>query len=137
MLNRQKVIAIIDDDPLVLQGTDQLLKALGFRTECYASAEAFIDAAMKSEASCLVVDMHMGGMTGLEMGYQLSTMGLTLPIIFVTGSQDDAVRKGALEFGCVAYLSKPYRSEVLTKALADAIGELPEPGARAARPAYG
>jgi FixJ family two-component response regulator len=118
----RKVVAIIDDDPSVLRAMDNLISAMGYQTERYASAEEFVDPAMKSEAACLVVDMELGGMSGLELGYHLSAIGLTFPIIFVTGSQDVGMRKGALEFGCIAYLPKPFRADALAKAITDAIG---------------
>ena len=85
-------------------------------------AEEFVAVAVKSEAACLVVDMQLGGMSGLELGYQLSAMGLSLPIIFVTASQDKKIHHAALEFGCVAYLPKPFGADVLAKAIADAMG---------------
>ena len=122
MLNRQKAIAIIDDDPSMLQAMDLLLSSLGYQTEQYTSAEEFVDRAWKSEAACLIVDMQLGGMSGLELGYQLSAMGLSLPIIFVTASQDKKVHDAALEFGCVAYLPKPFGADVLAKAITDATG---------------
>lgn len=121
-MHGQKVVAIIDDDPLMLEAMEQLLESIGYLTERYASAEEFLDAALNSEAACLIVDMQLGGISGLELGYQLSAMGLTFPIIFVTGSQDGVVRKSALEFGCIAYLPKPFRTDVLAKAITDAIG---------------
>ena len=122
VLNRQKAIAIIDDDPSMLQAMDLLLSSLGYQTEQYTSAEEFVDRAWKSEAACLIVDMQLGGMSGLELGYQLSAMGLSLPIIFVTASQDKKVHDAALEFGCVAYLPKPFGADVLAKAITDATG---------------
>ena len=122
MHKRQKVIGIIDDDPSMLQAMDLLLSSLGYQTEQYTSAEEFVDRAWKSEAACLIVDMQLGGMSGLELGYQLSAMGLSLPIIFVTASQDKKVHDAALEFGCVAYLPKPFGADVLAKAITDAMG---------------
>jgi FixJ family two-component response regulator len=122
MLTAPKVIAIIDDDPSMLDAMGNLLSLMGYQTERYASAEEFVDTAMKSKAAGLIVDMQLGGMSGLELGYQLSAMGLTLPIIFVTGSEDKKLHADALEFGCVAYLRKPVRTDVLAKAIADAVG---------------
>ena len=122
VLTAPKVIAIIDDDPSMMDAMDNLLSSMGYQTERYASAEEFVDTAMKSKAAGLIVDMQLGGMSGLELGYQLSAMGLTLPIIFLTGSQDKKLHADALKFGCVAYLPKPFRTDVLAKAVADAVG---------------
>ena len=101
MFTATKVVAIIDDDPSMLDAMDRLLSSMGYQTERYASAEEFVDTAMKSKAAGLIVDMQLDGMSGLELGYQLSAMGLTLPIIFVTGSQDKKLHADTLEFGCV------------------------------------
>jgi FixJ family two-component response regulator len=121
-VHERKVVAIIDDDPSILEAMDHLLSTMGYRTERYGSAEEFLNAVKRSEAACLVVDMQLGGMSGLKLGYQLSAIGMTIPIIFVTASQDEVMRKGALEFGCIAYLPKPFHADVLAKAIADAIG---------------
>ena len=88
MANGQKVIAIIDDDATIRNATAALVDALGYCTEVYSSGEEFIDAAMKSEAGCLVVDIQLGDITGVELVRHLSAMGLTFPVIFMTGSQD-------------------------------------------------
>ena len=118
----QKVVAIIDDDDGMRDGLANLLAAAGYLTEAYGSGEAFIGAAMKSEAGCLVVDIHLGDITGVELGRHLLAMGLTFPFIFMTGSDDPTIRKQAMEFGCVAYLQKPFPPNQLVKAITEAIG---------------
>jgi len=118
----RKVIAIIDDDRAVRDGMADLVAALGYRTEVYSSAEEFIEAAMKSEASCLLVDIQLGDITGVELARQLLVMGLTFPVIFMTGSQDAMFQKQATEIGCVAYLLKPFPANQLVKAITEAIG---------------
>jgi FixJ family two-component response regulator len=117
-----KVIAVIDDDEFMLEALDQLLCTLGFKTELYGSAEAFVAAAMDSRAACLLSDIHLGDCTGLELARQLSAMGLTFPVIFMTGSDDCRIRKQAAELGCIAFLTKPFPHEQLQTALADAVG---------------
>ena len=118
----QKVVAIIDDDDGMRDGLANFLAAVGYRTETYGSGEEFIAVAMKSEAGCLVVDIHLGDITGVELGRHLLAMGLTFPIIFMTGSDDLTVRKQAMEFGCVAFLQKPFPPNQLVKAITEAIG---------------
>ena len=117
-----KVIAVIDDDEAVLEALERLLSSLGFQTELYGSAEAFVAAAMRSEAACLIVDIQLGDITGIELGRHLSAIGLTFPIIFMTGSNDGTAYNQAIEFGCVAYLKKPFPAEQLKAAIIEAIG---------------
>jgi len=122
MAVRRKVVAIIDDNSLIRDGVANLVAALGYRTETYSSGEGFIDAAIKSEAGCLLVDIQLGDLSGVEMARHLSAMGLTFPVIFMTGCRDEIVRKQATEFGCVAYLLKPFPTNQLVDAIAEAIG---------------
>ena len=93
-----------------------------FKPKLYGSAEAFIAAATRSAAACLLVDIQLGDLTGIELTRHLSAMGFTFPIIFMTGSDDRLFRKQAIEIGCVAYLSKPIPPERLKAAIAEAIG---------------
>lgn len=118
----KKIIAVIDDDKIMLEAIEALLYALGYQTELYESAEAFIDAAMKSKAACLVLDINLGDISGIELGRQLSAMGFAFPIIFMTGSDDHFFRKQATELGCVAFLRKHFPADEFAKAIADAIG---------------
>ena len=118
----QKSVAIIDDDDEVRDGLVSLLDAVGFLTETYSSGEQFIEAASNSKAGCLVVDIHLGDITGVELGRHLVAQGLTFPIIFMTGSDDPAVRQQAMEFGCVAYFLKPFPPNQLIKAIIEAVG---------------
>jgi len=74
------------------EGMAALVASLGYRAEVYSSGEEFIDAAMKSEAGCLLVDIELGDITGVELVRHLSAMGLTFPVIFMTGSRDATVK---------------------------------------------
>lgn len=118
----RKVIAVIDDDLDVLAAMESLLSALGYETEVYASATEFIDAVAKSDAACLIADIQLGDITGVEMARHLVALGFTFPIIFITGSDDPIMRKQAIEVGCVAYLQKPCPDGQLAKAIIKAIG---------------
>ena len=116
------VIAIIDDDPNILDGLDLILSSYDYRPELFASAEDFLHAAATSEAACLVVDIQLGGMSGVELGRQLSDSGFTVPIIFMTGSRDDVHRQQAIDVGCDAFLLKPFSGDRLIEAVGKAIG---------------
>ena len=122
MAKRHKVIAIVDDDAAVRGSLEGLLGAFGYRTELYASAEEFIHAAITTEASCLVVDIQLGDVSGIELGRQLSATGFDFPIIFMTGSREETHRRQAMDFGCVAYLNKPFDAGRLLVAVTNAIG---------------
>ena len=122
MLKQQIVIGIIDDDAGVRVGLESLLAALGYRTELYTSAEEFVHAAITTEASCLLVDIQLGDVSGIELGRQLSATGFDFPIIFMTASQEESHRRQAMDFGCVEYLNKPFHADQLDMAITKAIG---------------
>ena len=122
MYTAKKVVAVIDDDEMILEVLGRLLSALGYQTELYGSAEAFIDSATRSNAACLDVDVQLGDISGVELVRHLSAMGFTFPVIFMTGSTDALCRKQAVEFGCIAYLQKPFQPNELEAAIIEAIG---------------
>jgi FixJ family two-component response regulator len=125
MATRQNVIAVLDDDAEVRNATGALLSAFGYCTELFASAEEFLSAAVTSTATCLVVDIQLGDVSGLELGCQLAAAGFKFPIIFMTGSHDECFRRRALDFGCVAYLQKPFPAAQLIEAITMATGSNP------------
>jgi FixJ family two-component response regulator len=114
---RRQVVAVIDDDPGMLKAIERLLGAKGFDVEAFASAEAFLAGAAASEATCLVLDIHLGGMSGIELRRRLAESGSRLPVVFITALDDEATRKEAMEAGCVAFLRKPFLSHLLIDAI--------------------
>lgn len=123
MSYRTKVVFVIDDDPAMLKSIGLLLDHLGFETELYTSAEAFLSVSPFSNTSnsCIVLDIQLGGMSGIELGSRLASANQSLPIIFITGNDNDAVRKTALQQGCVAYLTKPFAAKFLVDAIDQAL----------------
>jgi FixJ family two-component response regulator len=119
----KKVIAVVEDDAGVRDALERLLTSWGYGVELYASAEEFIGAAISSAAAGLLVDIQLGDISGVELGRHLLSNGLTFPIIFMTGSQDEIVRRQALDFGCIAYLSKPLQTRQLKEAIDLAIAQ--------------
>ena len=117
----RRKIAVIDDDPTMLRAVERLLRAKGFDVEAFASAEAFLEAAGASKATCLVLDIHLGGMSGIELRRRLIASGSELPIIFITALDDETTRKEAMEAGCVAFLRKPFLADSLVGAINKAI----------------
>jgi FixJ family two-component response regulator len=112
-----RTIAVIEDDASMLKGLDRLLRTLGFATELYPSAEDYLTRATKSKANCLLLDIHLGGISGIELKRHLVAAGLGLPVIFMTAVDDGEIERDAIETGCVAYLHKPFLSSALVDAL--------------------
>ncbi len=119
----RSIVAVIDDEPMVRAAIAAVVASKGYRTEVYASAEEFIARVAQSEASCLVVDVNLGDLTGIELGRHLASLGYTFPMIFVTGADDPSLQKQAMFLGCVAYLHKPVVSDQLLSAIAEAVGQ--------------
>lgn len=114
-------IAIIEDDPSMLKGLNRLLVAHGFRVAGFTSAESFLDEIDGCDAKCLLVDIHLGGMSGIDLKRRLASSGSNTPVIFMTAIDSEATRQEAFDAGCIAYLRKPF----LAKLLIDAINSLP------------
>lgn len=123
MERRWPTIAIIEDDASMLRSIERLLAIEGFVVETYASAEAFLERAPDSRAVCLILDIQLSRMSGLELRQALTAMGRDLPIIFITAIEDKAVQQAAFQLGCAAYLRKPFQPQALVAAIKDALGE--------------
>jgi FixJ family two-component response regulator len=118
----EHTIAVVDDDPSVRKALARLLSVFGYRVELFASGEEFLRAAPTSKAMCLLLDIKLGAMSGLDLARRLSADGFDFPIVFMTGSEKDVVRLQCLDFGCVAFLQKPIPEAHLMDALAKVIG---------------
>ena len=117
MGNCMRTIAVIDDNPSMLQGLNRLLSAHGFRVRTFASAESFLEDFGKCEADCLLLDIHLGGISGIDLRRQLTSSGSDLPVIFMTAIDSEATRHEAAEAGCIAYLRKPFPAKLLIDAI--------------------
>jgi FixJ family two-component response regulator len=117
LLTQRKMIAIVDDDSSTLDAIGLLLNAHGFEVRTFDSAEAFLERDAAEQVDCLLLDIDLGGLSGIGLRRRLEASGSTLPVIFMTGLDDAATRGQALSAGCVAYLLKP----VLARQLVDAI----------------
>jgi FixJ family two-component response regulator len=120
MTIHRPTIAVVDDDPSVLKALGRLLMAAGYRVELFACAADVLDAMPTSQATCLIIDCQLGDISGVELGAHLSAVYFDLPIIFMTGSDDDLIRKQAMAVGCVAYLQKPFVADELLTSIAKA-----------------
>jgi FixJ family two-component response regulator len=117
MTTRPKMIAVVDDDASMLKGIERLLRAYGFATKVFASAEAFLDFDAAADVDCLLVDIHLGGMSGIELRRHLTASGRELPVIFMTAFDDEATRAQAQSAGCIAFLHKPFVANLLLGAI--------------------
>jgi FixJ family two-component response regulator len=117
-------IAVIDDDESVRDALKSLLKAAGFKAEAFSSALDFLDSCQLAGLACLILDVRMPGMSGIELQDRLTTADHGVPIIFISAHADEEARARALASGAVAFLIKPFGDEALLDAI-DAAVRLP------------
>jgi FixJ family two-component response regulator len=116
-----KLVAIVDDDDSMRIALDGLLKAVGYPAQAFASAEEFLKSGQQHQTSCLIADIRMPGMSGLELQAQLNAERCRIPIIFITAHGDAKMRLQALRAGAVEFLSKPFDEEVLLESVRAAL----------------
>jgi FixJ family two-component response regulator len=109
----QHLISIVDDDEPFREAMTSLMKSLGFEAEAFSSAEAFLASPCLCRTSCLIADVHMPNMTGIDLHQQLVASGRTIPVILITAYPDDNVRARALAAGVICYLSKTFDDNAL------------------------
>jgi FixJ family two-component response regulator len=115
------VISIIEDDESVRLALKSLLNSIGLATHLFGSAEEFLQSTYVSETSCLILDVQMPGMGGVELQRVLISRGLSTPIIFITAFPEERIRARVLEAGAICFLSKPFDERVLLDCLASAL----------------
>ena len=120
-VSRPPLIALVDDDRSVRNAVGRLLQSVGFRVALFATAEDFLQAPQYQETACLIVDLCMPGMNGLELQRQLAARQRHLPIIFISAYGDANARAQALQAGAVAFLHKPFRNTALLDAIHTAL----------------
>jgi len=121
----RSTVCIVDDDQSMRQALRGSLKSAGFQAEVFASAQEFLNSGRLSDTGCLVLDVRMPGMTGLELQEQLIASGWAVPIIFISAHGDEDVRAHAVERGAIDFLQKPFSDQALLGAIARAVGEPP------------
>ncbi len=115
------VIAIVDDDASVREAMMSLMRALGFITEAFPCAEDFLKSDGLQRTSCLIADVRMPGMSGLELYRRLVASGKPIPTVLITAHSDDGVRARALKAGIIGYLTKPFREDDLLGCIRSAL----------------
>ncbi len=116
-MRQASIIAIVDDDESNREALRSLLKSVGFTAEAFASAEDFLHSDHLHHTGCLILDLGLPGMDGLELQQHLAAAGSRIPIIFVTAQDDEAARARAIQTGAVGFLQKPFRDEALLHAV--------------------
>src|ERR1700758_4621358 len=112
-LENTKMVAIVDDDDLMRSALQGLLKAVGLPAQAFASAEEFLESGQHRQTACLIADIRMPGMSGLELQARLKAEQCRIPTIFITAHGDTKMRMQAMRDGAVEFLAKPFDDDVL------------------------
>jgi FixJ family two-component response regulator len=116
-----KLVAIVDDDDSMRSALQGLLESAELPAQSFASAEEFLNSGQQHQISCLIADIRMPGMSGLELQAQLNTQRCRIPIIFITAHGDEKMRMQALRAGAVEFMAKPFNDEVLLESVRAAL----------------
>src|SRR5712671_4206228 len=118
---KTKLVAIVDDDDSMRSALQGLLKTVGLPAQAFASAEEFLQSGQHHQIACLIADIRMPGMSGLELQTKLNAERCRIPIIFITAHGDEKMRMQALRAGAVEFLAKPFDEEVLLESVRAAL----------------
>ena len=122
-LSKGPVISIVEDDAAVRAATENLVKSVGFGVYTFASAEEFLRSNRVAETACLISDVQMPNMSGVELQASLANRGFRIPTIFMTAFPDESVRRRAMNAGAVGFLHKPFNGKALIQFIQDAISK--------------
>lgn len=120
------IVSIIDDDASVRQATDGLVRSLGYRVATFESAEDFLSSDLVGDTSCLITDVQMPGLSGVELQSLLNARGSRVPIIFITAFPEERIRRSVLAAGAIGFLSKPFNEARLIEHLQTALESWPD-----------
>ena len=115
------VIAIVDDDPSVREGLHSLIKSAGWRAETFASAQEFLARRGADAPSCLILDLQLPGLSGLDLQKRMAEVNLEIPIVFLTGHGDIPASVQAMKAGAIEFLTKPVEEEDILRAIQEAV----------------
>ena len=118
---KNKLVSIVDDDESMRVALHGLLKAVGLPSQAFASAETFLESGQQHETACLIADIRMPGISGLELQAKLKAERCKIPTIFITAHGDSEMRMQALRAGAVEFLTKPFDDEVLLESVQAAL----------------
>lgn len=121
-VHQPAMVAIIDDDESVRVATASLVRSLGLKTSTFASAEEFLRSPLRDTSDCVITDVQMPGMSGIELQARLRASGSRLPLIFITAFPEEHVRRQATEAGASGFLAKPFDGGAMIACLDAALG---------------
>jgi FixJ family two-component response regulator len=116
-----KLVVVVDDDDSIRSAVQDLLDAVGLPARAFESAEEFLRSGKQQETACLIADIRMPGMSGLELQAQLNAEHCRIPIIFITAHGDEKMRMQALRAGAVEFMAKPFNDEALLESVRAAL----------------
>jgi FixJ family two-component response regulator len=121
ILSPLPVISIIDDDASIRVATNSLVRSLGYAVHSFGSAEEFLQSTHINDTCCVIADVQMPGMSGVELQSLLLARGVGMPFIFITAFPDENIRARALKAGAIGFLTKPFDGQILVKCLCAAV----------------
>jgi FixJ family two-component response regulator len=116
-MNARKLIVVLDDDVAMLHAVERGLRVCGYHTAGFSEVKDFLNRASLNEATCLVLDINLKDLSGIDIACQLKRTGHSLPVIFMTGCDSEETRRAAIGAGCIAYLTKPFQLANLVEAI--------------------
>ena len=116
-LNDRNLVFVVDDDPGMLKGLQRLLRLHAYEPILLSSAEAFKNHTDFEKAVCVILDINLNDGSGIDLRHHLKAEGLSVPVIYITASENPAVRAAALNSGCIAFLTKPFSTQELMEPL--------------------
>jgi FixJ family two-component response regulator len=124
MHNVARLISIVDDDPSVCRALGRLVKVAGYSVETFASAAEFLGSSASDRTACLVLDIHLNGMSGFDLEERLMAKRVAIPIIFITAHDDVATRERIRRSGAAGYLAKPFDGQALLDVIGKVVGSV-------------
>jgi FixJ family two-component response regulator len=116
-LPERNLVFVVDDDAMMLKSVARLLRQLGYDSVLFPSAEAFANHGDFDRAICVILDINLGDVSGIDLRQRLKEANISVPVIYITGNDSPAVRRAAHQSGCLAYLTKPFSAKSLMEPL--------------------
>jgi|SRR5579859_3166584 len=126
-MSQAQTVSIVDDDPLAREGIRELVESLGYKALAFVSAQDFLQSGAITTTGCLITDLQMPGLSGLDLQERLQAQGYRTPVIFITAYPNEKHRSRAMRAGALGFLSKPFEEQCLVKCLAVAMNRMAAP----------